>query len=170
MIPRWLFPLVLLVATPAQAGPHDFPKASECDALDSIPITPNVDYAARVRPLFGAYGCIGCHNTASAGGGLDLSGGNAHELCFLVGVGASAEGSLSRVDPGNARDSFLYQKIGCESVPGALGRMPPGSTRLTLADQAAIYDWITQGARGDPGFDCEPSPYLFVDGLESTRN
>src|SRR5687768_7000037 len=149
---------------------HGSAKASGCDSLDGIPINPNVDFATQVRPLFGAYGCIGCHDDQNGPDALDLSGADVSELCVLVNVGAQADSSLMRVLPGKPRQSLLFQKLSCSDVPGFLGRMPPFGIPMSLQDQALVYDWIAQGAKGDPGTDCtEPLESIHYDGFESTR-
>jgi hypothetical protein len=160
----------MLAPSSAQDAPHARAKAGSCDSLDSIPINQAVDYATQVRPLFGAYGCIGCHDDLNGPDALDLSGADFSELCALVGVDAQADSSLKRVDPGAPRRSLLFQKISCAEVPGFLGRMPPFGTTVAVADQALVYDWIAQGAKGNPGTDCtEPLEAVQFDGFESTR-
>ena len=164
-------PLVLaLLFAASPTDPHASRKASDCDSLDAVPLSFGVDYATEVKPLWSSYGCIGCHNGNNAAGGLDLGGAQVSELCFLLGVPATADASLLRVEPADARNSVLYQKIGCDDPPGFLGRMPPGSP-MSAIDQALVYDWIAEGARTEVPPDCETqrSDYVFLDGLESTR-
>lgn len=166
-----ILPLLSALALAAsQADPHAGPKASACDSLDAIPISFGIDYATEVKPLWSSYGCIGCHNGNNAAGGLDLGGAQVSELCFLLGVPATADATLLRVEPADARNSVLYQKIGCDDPPGFLGRMPPG-TPMSAIDQALVYDWIAEGARTPAPPDCETqrSDHVFRDGLESTR-
>ena len=149
---------------------HGVAKASGCDSLDPIPINQDVDYAMQVRPLFGAYGCLGCHNDQNGPDALDLSGSDFSELCALVNIDSQADSTLKRVAPGRPRESLLFQKLSCSDVPGFLGRMPPFGTSMSLQDQALVYDWIAQGAKGDPGTDCtEPLEAIHYDGFESTR-
>ena len=159
---------LLLAANPSD--PHASPKASDCDSLDAIPVSFGIDYATEVKPLWSSYGCIGCHNGNNAAGGLDLGGAQVSELCYLLGVPATADATLLRVEPADARNSLLYQKIGCNDPPGFLGRMPPG-TPMSAIDQALVYDWIAEGARTEAPPDCESqrSDIVFLDGLETTR-
>ena len=145
---------VLALAVPAFASAWDTgrAKASGCDPLESVPFNASVDYATQVEPLFGANGCVGCHDSPDGAGSLDLSGQDFPVACGLIDVGAAADGALSRVAPGDARNSLLYQKVACEDVPGFLGRMPP-SGAISLQHQALFYDWIRGGAVV-PGGEC----------------
>jgi hypothetical protein len=162
--------LFALLLAAAPADPHASAKASDCDSLDAIPVSFGVDYATEIKPLWSSYGCVGCHNGNNAAGGLDLGGAQVSELCFLLSVPATADATLQRVEPADARNSVLYQKIGCNDPPGFLGRMPPGSP-VSAIDQALVYDWIAEGARTPAPPDCETqrSDYVFLDGFESTR-
>lgn len=136
---------------------------SGCDDLSSIPITEGVDYDTQIRPLvagdLSVYSCANCHSPTNPAGGLDLK-----ETSMSP---PSIEAIAQRVVERKPRESLFFNKINCDD-PGDFGaRMPFGGT-LTLADQALIYDWIAQGARGLNDLN-EISDTVFRSGLESTR-
>ena len=86
--------------------------------------------------------CTGCHVGASAPLGLRLDDANSFGL--LVGVTSAQAPPLLRVEPGDADDSYLIQKL--EGTASAGGRMPLGGTPLPQADINVIRQWITDGA------------------------
>ena len=88
----------------------------------------------------------GCHDTASASAGLDLSAGQAYGA--LVDVPSSQIFLRLRVEPGRPDDSYLVQKIrGASSING--GRMPLGAPPLSADEIAGIVEWVENGARDD---------------------
>ena len=112
-----------------------------CDDLSSIPVTPNVDYATQIQPIWNAQ-CAGCHAVGGGSAGLVLGGSNS--WANLISVPSTQVGGLMLVQPGNAGQSYLFEKINCD-VPQVGVRMRPGSS-MSLAQQALVRDWINQGA------------------------
>ena len=86
----------------------------------------------------------GCHLDPGAQMGLDLSAGSA--AGNLIGVDSVEVGTLLRVDPGNAADSYLYMKlIGDERIEG--DPMPAEAGPLSAGELNLVEAWINQGAQ-----------------------
>lgn len=110
------------------------------DDLSGRPVTPNVDFAAQVQPIFNAH-CVACHNDiATNSGGLDLQSGAS--LSELVGRLSTQARGVQLVEPGRPERSYLMEKIG-SAAPQLGTRMRPGDP-MALANQALIRDWIAQ--------------------------
>ncbi len=111
-----------------------------CDDLSAIAVTPAVDYASQIQPLFDQ-GCIGCHTAvATNSGGLDLTA--SASLAALVQTHSVGAPGVPRANPGQVNRSFLFEKINC-ATPQTGTRMRPANP-MTLANQALIRDWIAQ--------------------------
>ena len=134
---------LLLVGLPALA-------ASGCDDLSAIAETANVDYESQIQPIWNA-NCAGCHTNGGSNGGLKLDAGQS--LDNLVRI-RSTSSSLRRVEPGQAAQSFLFQKLNCDQ-PDAGARMPQGG-QLSMTLQALVRDWINQGALAQAGASNSP--------------
>lgn len=156
----------LLAALAAPAAAQAFPNALECDDLRGLPITPQVSWQDDVKPILNEMvsptgRCTSCHNAGQASGSLDMTDFGIDAIYKLV---------PSHVVPGDPQASVLFDKINCNG-PGSGGlRMPYLQNPLTLAEQGLIYDWIAQGAQGEP--EGEPPiarEFIFRDGLESLR-
>ncbi len=89
--------------------------------------------------------CVSCHGTSGA---LNMST-EALAYTNLVGVaamgGSCAASGLTRVTPGNALTSQLYQKIN-GTTPSCGSAMPRGAATLPAGDIAAVRAWIEAGA------------------------
>jgi methionine-rich copper-binding protein CopC len=91
--------------------------------------------------------CAKCHVGASAPEGLQLTEGNAYNN--LVGVPSTEQPSVLRVDPGNPANSYMIRKI--MNTPGISGiQMPYMLPQLPTATQAAMAQWVTNGAPNAP--------------------
>ena len=100
--------------------------------------------------------CTDHHSGANAAGNLDLSSASV-AFTNLVGVaaqgpacGASALGGakpLLRVDPGNADESLLYQKLAGTQTCGA--SMPDLEPALPASQVDLVKTWINAGAAKD---------------------
>lgn len=86
------------------------------------PTGTGVSYSATIQPIMTA-SCVSCHSWAG-----------------------SYSGVVSRVVPGNASGSTLYQRV--SSSTSTSGHMPPGSS-LTSTQIQNIADWINQGAQNN---------------------
>jgi Bacterial Ig-like domain len=97
--------------------------------------------------------CTACHAGASAPVGLRLDAGNSYAA--LVNVPSVQVSSLRRVNPGDAANSYLLQKIEGRAAVGS--RMPLGGGALPQASIDLVRNWIASGARppatgfGPPG-------------------
>jgi len=99
-----------------------------------------VDYT-EIQEIFDKR-CVECHEGDTAPNALNLIDTRSYNLIFDE---ASQEvPNLKRVKPGNAEQSYLFQKIN-QPVPKSGNRMPVGFT-LPVEEQVAIRDWINQGA------------------------
>lgn len=87
----------------------------------------------------------GCHVGPSPTGGMVLSRGFAYTQ--IVGVVSGENPPMKRITPGDATNSYLYQKITGHPA-GGTSVMPPTSTGDTLSDaqKNAVLQWILQGA------------------------
>lgn len=84
----------------------------------------------------------GCHTGGSPTGGMNLSEGMAYTN--IVGVASSEVPGLQRINPGNADDSYMVQKLEGTAAVGA--QMPFGSAPLSTASIQNLRDWIEAGA------------------------
>jgi hypothetical protein len=112
--------------------------------------TPAIHFSQDLLRIFtnnGAKTCAqsGCHSggTASFSGGQNLEAANAH--ANIVNVSSTEKPGVMRVQPGDAENSYLYQKI--TGAPGIVGApMPLAGGPLAAADIERIELWIEQGA------------------------
>jgi hypothetical protein len=135
------------VAAVAQQG-------RSCDGLRGQPIQFAVDWQTEVKPLLVSR-CIGCHSLGSRPDFSDLEFDALYKLID------------SYVRPGRPLQSRLFDKINCDQ-PVSGSRMPLAGDRLSADEQGRVYDWIEQGALGEPGPAIERD-FLFRDGIESQR-
>jgi hypothetical protein len=95
--------------------------------------------------------CASHHAAGQVDSFLDL-GTQASAYSSLVGVKASGPGcgssGLTRVVPGSASTSLLYEKVS-QSTPSCGSQMPFGGTPLSSGDQGLIASWINAGAKND---------------------
>lgn len=111
-----------------------------CTALGGVPVTPAVDFANQIQPIFST-SCIGCHAPgATNSGGLDLTA--ASSLQALVDAPSARAPGVPRVRPGQPLRSFLFEKINCQQPQSGTG-MRPGDP-MPMPQQALLRDWITQ--------------------------
>jgi len=89
----------------------------------------------------------GCHDAASASGGMVLAAGRAYGE--IVGRPSSENASLDRIEPGDPERSYMIKKLrGDPDITGA--QMPfdnPGS--LTREQMDGLIGWIRAGAPND---------------------
>ena len=159
------FALSLLTGNALAAWP------SGCEDLSGLPINFNVDWQCPIKPsLNAALSLAGrgtsCHNGGQLDGNLDLTDEGIDAIYKIVGTYAL---------PGDPLGSHFFEKINCEEPSQGGTRMPasaPGlaGVPLTAAQQGLIYDWIAQGAKGEPSDEAPiPRDFLFRDGVESLR-
>ncbi len=87
----------------------------------------------------------GCHAGASPAAGMDLSAGQA--FANIVGVNSGQVPTLLRVNPGDADNSYLVQKIEGTATVGE--RMPRGGPPLSSELIQNIREWIDAGAENN---------------------
>ncbi|MCC6506997.1 MAG: hypothetical protein BWZ07_02706 [Alphaproteobacteria bacterium ADurb.BinA280] len=158
------------------------PVATNCEDLSGEPIRYGLEYNIEgsglpstiidIQDILLSGGCINCHQGSAPVGGLDLSNGgiSGSQLIYMP---SNSDPDLIRVMPGDPAASLLYAQLNCTPPAGYFtmpyngGAQPP--VRLPIAQRAAVYDWIAQGARG---FNEDGQPYsliIFRSNLESTR-
>ncbi len=108
-------------------------------SLDTLAFAPTL--AAIQSNVFDTI-CIECHAGDNATLGMRLEDGLSHGM--LIGVASLEVPNLNRIQPGDADNSYLVQKIEGRAAVGA--RMPLGGPPLALEDIAAIRAWIEDGA------------------------
>jgi hypothetical protein len=114
------------------------------DAVAALDPPVPVSFATDVQPIFSA-NCAtsGCHSGVSPTGNLNLEPGQAYGN--IVNVASFEVPAVSRVLPGDASSSYLYQKI--TNAMGIVGvSMPYFSDPLPSDEIDAIESWINQGA------------------------
>ena len=95
--------------------------------------------------------CSGCHNGSNPAGGalpgsMDLRAGNS--FASIVNVPSLEQGTLMRVKPGDADNSYLIHKVeGTAGITGA--QMPFGGPFLDVPTIATLRSWITSGAQNN---------------------
>jgi hypothetical protein len=136
-------------SVPATSDP-----ASSSPATSGTPATSNAGGAPTFtnvyRDILGPI-CTACHTPGGEAPFLDMSTQTA-AYTNLVGVkadGTSCAGSgLTRVVPGDAAESLLYEKVS-EATPPCGSQMPlgcSGQSCLSSTHQTEIEDWINGGA------------------------
>ena len=87
--------------------------------------------------------CTSCHSGSSPSQGLNLSAGAAHGN--TVNVPSTQVPSLDLVEPGDADNSYLMQKLEGTAQSGA--QMPNGGSMLSSNLRQLVRDWIDAGAQ-----------------------
>ena len=89
--------------------------------------------------------CTSCHSGSSPSQGLNLSEGAAYGN--TVNVPSTQVSSLDLVEPGDAGDSYLMQKLEGTAQTGV--QMPNGGPYLSTTLRQLVRDWIEAGAQDD---------------------
>jgi len=119
----------------------------------------------------------GCHSGAAPDAGLNLEAANSYAM--LIGIAATQDAGVQRVNPGNPNLSYLISKL---EGPGASGGQMPPSGPMPQAEIDVIRQWITAGAVDDtvvplnpirvttlspmPGVDLAAGPTQIVAGFD----
>lgn len=141
-------------------------QALQCESVATPPLNPNPNWDTQIFPLL-AQRCVGCHATTFPGARFNIvSGEPGLTLISLL------DASTDVVDALRPRSSTLFQRLNCADPADQGWRMPRcfGATcnYWSAADQALVYDWIAQGARGN--FKGSPqSDVIYVSGFDTTR-
>ena len=98
-----------------------------------------LSFAGDVYPIIMAN--CSCHVGGAPAGLAMPDAGTAYDN--LVSVGASQNGNLNRVEPGDPASSYMFQKVNGDA-PGT--QMPLNGQPLSPEQLMLISDWITQGA------------------------
>jgi hypothetical protein len=120
---------------PGQANP------GACKTFES-------SFSAIQAVIFEGHGCTAsaCHGEAKSGG-LDLRADVSYAQLINV---KSSNSKLSRVQPGTATDSFLFEKLAAATNPGSVkttgSPMPVGTAALSAKELEAVRLWILKSA------------------------
>lgn len=110
------------------------------------PIDPTATFTRVQNEIFTpTCAVIGCHGTIGQQSSLVLAPGRAYDQ--TVGRPSVEMPQLSRIQPGDFANSYLYRKITGSGITG--DRMPQGGPNLTDAQTKLVRDWIRRGAPND---------------------
>lgn len=100
-------------------------------------------------------GTPGCHDAATASGGLDLSAMNAPTI-----IGGMSSTSLPMVDPGNVNGSYLAVKMLEDPPEGTtrVGARMPSSGDFDNVNNLVILGWIATASPSDGGGSTTDTP------------
>lgn len=107
----------------------------------TTPTASCIDYATVVQPVFNAE-CVHCHAGAAAPRGLRL------DSYAGVIAGGQTGNTVVSCQPSS---SLLYQKVSMATPPVGVRMPADGPPYLTAAQQSAIQQWISEGARSSCG-------------------
>jgi hypothetical protein len=147
------------------AGPKGSGPTFQCQDLSAPPLNANADWASQVFPAL--EGCAACHLSEFPNSRIKIVPGSP-ELTLIDLLDPAADLVLAL----RPRDSALMKRLNCDRLDQQEWRMPrcfvPPCNYWSAAQQALVYDWIAQGARGD--FDGSPqSDIVFLSGVEGSR-
>ena len=132
------------------SGPADVAPANSASTADGDATGAPATFTAVYTDVLGPT-CSTCHRPGGIGSFQDFSA-QAAAYGALVGVKASGPSCGStgetRVVPGDASGSLLFQKIS-EASPPCGAMMPLGGPPLQSAQVTLIEDWINAGAQND---------------------
>jgi len=106
----------------------------------------NVSFSSDVQPIFASAGCAvsSCHGSSKSAG-LSLTPSEAYDN--LVNIPSTEMGSLKRVLPDDAENSYLIIKLEGRQTVG--GRMPLTGGALSTRNIQIIRTWIDEGAKNN---------------------
>ena len=142
----WMCALGPLALTTLACGDDENENRGVPDAgMDAGTGPGMVSYTQDIQPVWNAY-CVGCHNSASPQGGLNLEAGASYAQ--LVNVPTECDPTLNRVVPNDLQASMLWRML-ANRPDKCDGAMPLGSPGLIVVDPPAhlrVESWINQGA------------------------
>jgi hypothetical protein len=147
-IPTTPLPTVTPTTPPVTPTPTPVTPTPTPVVTPTPPPAPMVSFSRDILRIFtnnGAKTCAqaGCHSGPNPQMGQNLSATTAYTN--IVNVPSMEKPSLLRVKPGDAANSYLYQKI--TGAPGIVGSMMPlAGGPLSASDMALIQQWINAGA------------------------
>lgn len=141
------------------------PAAFSCQNLSASPLTGTVDWATQVFPKLET--CASCHLSEFGGSRIRIIPGDP-ELT-LIDLLDPADGLVVALKPAQ---SGAFRRVNCDRIGDQPWRMPrcfsPPCNYWSAADQALLFDWIAQGARGD--FEGSPlSDVVLLNDFEGAR-
>ena len=145
---RGFFPLCALYLLACGGGSTSAAPAGPGPAVDSAATQATLTevYTAILQPT-----CSPCHHPGGEGSFQDFSS-QSNAYAALVGVKASGPSCGSsgetRVVPGSASQSLLFQKVS-EASPPCGSQMPLGGPPLSSSQTTLIENWINAGALND---------------------
>lgn len=107
-----------------------------------LPPNTRATFEGNVNPVFTTSCALGgCHDAGTSSGGLNLSADAAYDN--IVDVMSSQMTMLSRIEPFNSTDSYLYRKLIGTDITGSPMPIGPMLPEETIA---RINSWILEGA------------------------
>jgi hypothetical protein len=134
--------------TPNPGGTTTPPVVTPPPTGGTTPPAPTVSFSTDILRIFtnnSAKTCaqVGCHSGANPTGGQNLEAGRAY--ASIVNVLSLERPDLKRVMPGDATNSYLFQKVtGASGIVGS--SMPLAGGPLSAADIDLLRQWINGGA------------------------
>jgi cysteine-rich repeat protein len=121
--------------------------AGDCRSCAGAPPLASAWEGVQVNVILG-YGCLRCHDSGAAIGGLDLRPSSAY--AGLVGVPTDAAPGLRFIEPGDHLRSFFWLKLAKATDPAGGDLLPGGGMPLDGAlsreELDAVGRWIDAGA------------------------
>jgi hypothetical protein len=102
-------------------------------------------FSGSVKPLLANYGCLDCHMT-TPWDSIEALTTSASIVSHLTSTKSKQCPSLPYITPGNAANSYMYQKIVGSGSCFTGDQMPDGEGTVSAADTAALKSWIEAGA------------------------
>jgi hypothetical protein len=135
----WVVFLLLLAGCGELSTPTD-------PGVGGPPIDPNATFTRVQNEIFTpTCAVIGCHDPIGRQSQLLLNAGNAYGN--IANVPSVEMPALTRIEPGDPANSYLYRKITGAGITG--DRMPQGGPPLSDAQISLVRDWIRRGAPND---------------------
>jgi len=104
-----------------------------------------------VQTIFASNTCLDCHSGNTPSGNLSLDDANISETALVDITANCSNNNAKLVEPGDAPNSVLYQKLSNQNI-NCGGVMPPSGNLISDSDLNIIFDWIVSiGSAGQSG-------------------
>jgi len=104
-----------------------------------------------VQAVFAGNTCLNCHSGSSPDGNLSLDDADVSETSLIDVTANCSNNNAKLVEPGDAPNSVLYQKLANQNI-NCGGVMPPSGNLISDSDLSIIFDWIVSiGSAGQSG-------------------
>jgi len=104
-----------------------------------------------VQAIFVNNTCLTCHSGSTPDGNLSLDNADISETSLVDVTADCSNNNAKLVEPGDAANSVLYQKLANQNI-NCGGVMPPSGNLISGSDLNIIFDWIVSiGSAGQSG-------------------